>query len=68
MTSEQVLKAILPKKSIVTSPPLSVSEKIEIEESEREFAGETTQVYDNAPDLLNVLHTERERAKAKRGN
>ena len=51
-----VLKPILPKKSMVKSPPLSASEKMEIEESEREFAGQTTQVYDNASDLLDALH------------
>jgi bifunctional DNA-binding transcriptional regulator/antitoxin component of YhaV-PrlF toxin-antitoxin module len=59
-----VLKQILPKKSRAKSPPLSTSEKSEIEESEKEFATQTTQVYDNAPDLLNALHAERERAKS----
>jgi bifunctional DNA-binding transcriptional regulator/antitoxin component of YhaV-PrlF toxin-antitoxin module len=59
-----VLKPILPKKSGVKSPPLSASEKIEIEESEKEFATQTTQVYDNASDLIDALHAERERAKS----
>jgi bifunctional DNA-binding transcriptional regulator/antitoxin component of YhaV-PrlF toxin-antitoxin module len=59
-----VLKQILPKKSKVKSPPLSASEKMEIEESEKEFATQTTKVYDNASDLLNALHTERKRAKS----
>ncbi len=62
-----VLKPILPKKSRVKSPPLSASEKMEIKESEREFAGQTTQVYDNASDLLDALHAERKKAQtAKR--
>ena len=63
-----VLKPILPKKSMVKSPTLlSASEKMEIEESEREFAGQTTQVYDNASDLLDALHAEREKVQtAKR--
>ena len=58
-----VLKPILPKKSRTRSPPLSASEKSEIEESEKEFANQTTQVYDNASDLLNALHAEREKSK-----
>jgi bifunctional DNA-binding transcriptional regulator/antitoxin component of YhaV-PrlF toxin-antitoxin module len=62
-----VLKPILPKKSRVKSPPLSASEKIEIEESEKEFTAQTTQVYDNASDLLDALHAERAKAQvAKR--
>lgn len=62
-----VLKQILPKKSKIKSPALSASERMEIEESEKEFATQTTQVYDNASDLLNALHAEREKAQtAKR--
>jgi hypothetical protein len=49
------------------SPLLSASEKMEIEESEREFAGQTTQVYDSASDLIDALHAERAKAQtAKR--
>ena len=59
-----VLKPIIRKKSPIKSPPLSASEKMEIEESEKEFAAQTTQVYDNTSDLLNALHTEREKAQA----
>ena len=58
-----VLKPILPKKPKVKSPPLSASEKMEIEESEKEFASHKTKVYDNLPDLLNALHAEREKAQ-----
>ncbi len=58
-----VLKPILPKKSRIKSPLLSASEKMEIEESEREFAGQTTQVYDNASDLLDALHAERKKTQ-----
>jgi hypothetical protein len=58
------LKPILPKKSKTKSPPLSASEKMEIEESEKEFATQTTQVYDNASELLNALHAERAKAQA----
>ncbi len=40
---------------------------MEIEESEREFAGQTTQVYNSASNLLDALHAEREKAQtAKR--
>jgi AbrB family looped-hinge helix DNA binding protein len=59
-----VLKPIVRKKSPIKSPPLSASEKMEIEESEREFATQTAQVYDNTSDLLNALHAEREKAQA----
>ena len=60
-----VLKPILPKKSRVNSPPLSALEKREIGESEREFATQKTQVYDNAADLLDALHSEREKHKLR---
>ena len=61
-----VLKPIRPKKPKAKSPPLSASEKREIEESEKEFATENTQVYDNASDLLHALHAERQEHKAKK--
>ena len=61
-----VLKPIFTNKSRIKSPPLSVFEKNEIEESEREFAMHTTQVYDGASDLLNELHAERKKAKANK--
>ncbi len=60
-----VLKPILPKKPAVKSPPLSASEKMEIEESEKEFASNETKVYDNSSDLLNALHAERQEHKLK---
>ena len=62
------LKPIVPKKkSMVKSPLLSTSEKMEIEESEKEFATQNTKVYDNSSDLLNALHAEKEKAQtAKR--
>ena len=56
-----VLKPILAQR--VKSPPLSDSEKLEIEESEREFATHSSKVYDNANDLLDALHTERKKAQ-----
>lgn len=52
------------KKSKLKSPPLSASEKMEIEESEKEFATQNTKVYDNSSDLLNALHAERQKAQA----
>ena len=58
-----VLKPIPPKKTKVKSPPLSVTEKMEIDESEKEFASHNTKVYDNLSDLLNALHAEREKAQ-----
>ena len=51
-------------KAKVKSPPLSPSEKMEIEESEKEFASNETKVYDNS-DLLNALHAERQEHKLK---
>ena len=41
------------------SPPLSTHEIAEIEESEKEFSSKNSQVYENAIDLLNALHSER---------
>ena len=58
-----VLKPILPKKSKVKSSPLSASEKREIEESEAEFATQSSTVYENASDLISALHTEREKSQ-----
>ena len=58
-----VLKPIPPKKPKAKSPPLSVTEKMEIEESEKEFASHETKVYENLSDLLNALHAEREKAQ-----
>ncbi len=58
-----VLKPIIPKKSKLKSPPLSASEKMEIEESEKEFSTQDTKVYDNSSDLLDALHAEREKAQ-----
>ena len=48
------------------SPLLSASEIAEIEASEREFSTQNSQVYDNAVDLVNVLHMER--AENQRAN
>jgi hypothetical protein len=45
--------------SSTESSALSPSEITEIEESEREFANQNTEVYDNATDLINALHKER---------
>lgn len=45
------------------SPPLSASEIIEIEESEREFSAQDSQVYDNVADLISALHSERSRCQ-----
>jgi len=60
-----VLKPIPSKKSKVNSPPLSASEKKEIEESKREFATQKTRIYDNAAELLDALHGEREEHKQR---
>jgi bifunctional DNA-binding transcriptional regulator/antitoxin component of YhaV-PrlF toxin-antitoxin module len=59
-----VLKPIARKRRTIRSPPLFASEIAEIEEGEREIAAGTSQVYDNASDLLNALHVEREKAQA----
>jgi bifunctional DNA-binding transcriptional regulator/antitoxin component of YhaV-PrlF toxin-antitoxin module len=56
-----ILKIIIQKNSRIKSPPLSDSEIADIEESEREFATQAPQVYDNTSDLLNALHAEREK-------
>ena len=62
-----VLKTIIPKKFKLKSPSLSASEKMEIEESEKEFATQNPKVYDSASDLLDALHAERKKAQtAKR--
>jgi hypothetical protein len=45
------------------SPPLSSSEIVEIEESEREFSAQNSQVYDNVADLISALHSERSRCQ-----
>lgn len=58
-----VLKPIMPKVGSVKSPPLSASEILEIEESEREFSAKNSQVYESTSDLLNALHSERDRSK-----
>ena len=58
-----VLKPIMPKVGRVKSPPLSASELLEIRESEREFSAKSSQVYESTSDLLNALHSERDRSK-----
>ena len=60
-----VLKPIMPKVKRVKSPPLSTSEVLEIEESEREFSAQNSQVYASASDLLSALHSERDRSYFK---
>ena len=60
-----VLKPIMPKVKRVKSPPLSTSEVLEIEESEREFSAQNSQVYESASDLLSALHSERDRSYFK---
>lgn len=45
------------------SPQLTAYEIAEIDESEKEFSSKTSQVYDNATDLLNALHLERSECK-----
>ena len=45
------------------SPLLSASEIAEIEESEKEFSSQNSQIYDNATDLINALHLERSRCE-----
>ena len=46
------------------SPALSSVEKKDIAESEKEFAAQSVEVYDNASDLLDALHAEREKAQS----
>ena len=58
-----VLKPIVSKVGSVKSPPLSASEILEIKESEREFSAKNSQVYESTSDLLNALHSERDRSK-----
>ena len=58
-----VLKPIMPKVGSVKSPALSASEILEIKESEREFSAKKSQVYESTSDLLNALHSERDRSK-----
>ena len=58
-----VLKPIVPRRRFVKSPPLSPSEIVDIEESEREFASQNPQVYDSTSDLLDALHAERQKAQ-----
>jgi hypothetical protein len=55
----------MPKVESVKSPPLSASEILEIKESEREFSAKNSQVYESTSDLLNALHSERDRSKKR---
>ena len=61
-----VLKPILSKKSKLKSPPLSASEKEEIEESEKEFAAGSSPVYESASELISALRAERDKAQAEK--
>ena len=61
-----VLKPIIPKVERVKSPPLSASEILEIKESEKEFSAQDSQVYESASDLLNALHSERDKSEKGR--